>query len=74
MLRMPKGGVAIQRANRDKPGIAGTNTVAAVVFAMIKERTDERGVEIANIQPAGFSAEESLMDTLAVREFDLDNH
>jgi hypothetical protein len=54
---MPQCGVAKQRANRDKPGIAGTNAVAAVVFAMIEECTDQRGVEIADIQLRGFGVE-----------------
>ena len=47
---MAKGGVAKQGADRGKAGGAGADAIPAVVFAVIEERTDQRGIEIAEVE------------------------
>lgn len=50
VLGMAKGGEAKQRADRGEPRIARANAVPVIVFAMIEERADQRGVELREIK------------------------
>ena len=50
---MAKGGKAKQRADRGQPRVARADAIAVVVLAMIEERTDQRGVELCDIQMGG---------------------
>src|SRR5437879_4717395 len=42
LLRMAKGGIAKQGANRGEPGVAGADTISSVMFTLVEERTGER--------------------------------
>ena len=50
---MPQGGVAEWRVDGGEPGIAGGHAVASLGFQMGEERRDERGVDVADVEPGG---------------------
>ncbi len=51
VVRCPQGGVAEQRADRGQPGVAGPRAVAAAGLEPAQERSDQIGVELADVQP-----------------------
>ena len=53
VLGCPGGGVAEQRVDRGQPGVAGGAAVAPVVFQVLQERADQRGVEVGEAELAG---------------------
>src|SRR5438128_1745170 len=55
MLRMTKGGKAKQRANGGQPRVARPDAVLVLVFAIIEERTDQRGIDLCDVQVRGFN-------------------
>ncbi len=53
VLRMANGRKAKQRADGGEPRVARANAIPVLVFTMIEERTDQRGVELRDIQVRG---------------------
>lgn len=51
---MTQRGVAEQRVNGGEPGVAGPRTVAPVAFEVVEEGTDERGVEVGDVDRVGW--------------------
>ena len=52
VLGVAQRGVAEQRVDRGQPGVAGAGAVAAVVFEVVEERRDQRGVEVGEVELA----------------------
>jgi hypothetical protein len=52
MFGVAQRGVAVKRVDRREPGVAGSGTVAAVVFEVVQERADQRRVEVGEVQLA----------------------
>ena len=53
---MAKRGVAKQGANRGEPSVAGAHTVSPLLLEMVQKSTDERRIEVAEIQLRGRDA------------------
>jgi hypothetical protein len=56
VLGVAQRGVAEQRMDRRQAGVAGTHPVAPIAFEIGEERSDELGVEIGQVEPAGWCA------------------
>ena len=52
VLGVAQGGVAEPGTDRGKPGVAGAGAVAAVVFKMVEEVADERGIQVGDVESA----------------------
>ena len=49
---MAQGGEAEQGVDRGQAGVAGPDAVAALVFEVVEEPADQRGVEVGDVQRA----------------------
>ena len=50
MFGVGQRGEAEQRVDRGQPGVAGADAVAALVFEVVEEAGDQRGVEVGQVQ------------------------
>jgi hypothetical protein len=53
VVEVTQGREAEQGMDRGQAGVAGTDAVAALVFEMVQERADQRGVEVGDLQAGG---------------------
>jgi hypothetical protein len=53
---MPQGSVGEQGVDRCQPVVAGADAVVPVLFEVLQERGDERGVQVGDVELAGLGA------------------
>ncbi len=53
VLGGPRGGIPEQRMDSSQPRVAGRAAVAPLLFQVLQERADQRGVQVSEAEPAG---------------------
>jgi hypothetical protein len=52
VLESPRGGIPERRVDRGQPGVAGGAAVAPLLWPVLQERADQRGVQVGKAERA----------------------